>query len=238
MAILHHDLEEMLFPPFEGFPKSGLDFLRKLKKHNNRDWFNAHKSEYEELVKFPMQSYISSLKPVFAGFAPEFDINPKKSIFRIYRDTRFSTDKTPYKTHSAAHFELKKKPKLFEGAGYYVHIAPDEVFIGGGIYMPDNDQLKKIRKAVDERSGEFRSIINGKKFKKVFGELQGEKLSRPPKGFDPEHPMIEYLKFKQFFIGLEWKESSCYKRDFLKKSADVFALATPLIRFLNKAMGS
>ena len=230
------ELDEIVFPPFEGFPKRGLDFFRKLKRNNNRDWFNAHKAEYEEYIKFPMQCYVASLKPFFHDFAPEFDLNPKRSLFRIYRDTRFSKDKTPYKTHSAAHFELRKKPKLFDGAGYYVHVAPGEVFIGGGIYMPDNDRTKKIRKAIAERQEEFNSIINDKIFKRLFGSLQGDKLSRPPKGYPTDHPMIEWLKFKQFFIGLEWKEETCYKKDFLKKSADVLAACTPLLRFLNEAI--
>jgi uncharacterized protein (TIGR02453 family) len=231
------ELDEIAFPPFEGFPKRGLDFLRKLKRNNNRDWFTTHKSECEEYVKFPMQCYVASLKPLFQDFAPEFELNPKRSLFRIYRDTRFSKDKTPYKTHSAAHFELKKKPKIFEGAGYYVHVAPGEVFIGGGIYMPDNDQLKKIRKAIAERSDDFSAVLNDKKFKKMFGSLQGEKLSRMPKGYAENHPMVEWLKFKQFFVGFEWKEELCYKKEFLKKSAEAFKVCTPLIRFLNEAMG-
>jgi uncharacterized protein (TIGR02453 family) len=235
-ADMHIDFDRVQFPPFEGFPKKGLDFLRRLKRNNNRDWFAAHKSEYEALVKVPMQCYIASMQPLFDDFAPEFDLNPKRSVFRIYRDTRFSNDKTPYKTHSAAHFELTKRPKLFDGAGYYVHIEPGEVFVGGGIYMPDNDQVKLIRSAIAERPAEFLSILNEKKFKKMFGSLNGEKLSRPPKGFLPDHPMIEYLKFKQFFVGLEWAEPACYKKDFLKRSADAFAVATPLIRFLNSAM--
>ncbi|MEW5800288.1 MAG: DUF2461 domain-containing protein [Bacteroidota bacterium] len=230
------DFEELIFPPFEGFPKQGFDFLRRLKKNNNRDWFLKHKSEYEDLVKFPMQCYVASLKPLFHDFAPEFDLNPKKALFRIYRDTRFSKDKTPYKTHSAAHFELKKKPKLFDGAGYYVHVAPGEVFIGGGIYIPDHDRLKKIRKALVERSDEFLTILNEKRFKKMFKSLEGEKLTRPPKGYTPDHPMIEYIKFKQFFVGLEWNEEAAYKKEFLKKSADAFAVATPLLRFLNEAI--
>lgn len=230
------DFEELAFPPFEGFPKKGFDFLRRLKKNNNRDWFMKHKSEYEELVKFPMQCYVTSLRPLFHDFAPEFDLNPKKSLFRIYRDTRFSKDKTPYKTHSAAHFELKKKPKLFDGAGYYVHVAPGEVFIGGGIYIPDNDRLKKIRKALVDHSDEFLSILNEKRFKKMFKSLEGEKLTRPPKGYDPKHPMIEYIKFKQFFVGFELSEESCYKKDFLRKSADAFKIATPLLKFLNEAI--
>lgn len=212
----YSELDETVFPPFEGFPKQGLDFLRRLKKNNNRNWFKKHKTEYEELVKFPMQCYIASLKPLFHNFAPEFDVNPKRSLFRIYRDTRFSKDKTPYKTHCAAHFELKNKPKLFDGAGYYVHVAPSEVFLGGGIYLPDNDRIKKIRRAIAENANEFNAIILNKKFKKLFGSLQGEKLTRPPQGYNPNHPMIELLKLKQFFVGVEWKEELCYKKDFLK----------------------
>ena len=123
------DLDEEVFPPFEGFPKEGITFFKKLKRNNNREWFAAHKEEFETLVKFPMQCLIAELRPHFADFASQFDVSPKRSIFRIYRDTRFSKDKTPYKLHVAAHFVLKGKPKGFEGSGYYLHIAPEEVFL-------------------------------------------------------------------------------------------------------------
>lgn len=231
------DFDEHLFPPFDGFPKESILFLKKLKKNNNRDWFNAHKDEYEQFVKLPMQSFIASLQPHFADFAPQFDVHPKRSMFRIYRDTRFSKDKTPYKTHMAAHFVLRGKPKGFEGSGYYLHIEPGEVFVGGGIYLPDNDQLKKIRKALVDHSKEFLSIINKPSFKKIFPPLSGEKLSRPPKGFDPAHPMIEWLKMKQFFTGIELKEDLCYKKDFPVKIAGYCKEMAPLVNFMNKAMG-
>ncbi|KAB2923792.1 MAG: DUF2461 domain-containing protein [Bacteroidetes bacterium] len=233
---MHPELDEMMFPPFDGFPREGFAFLRRLKKHNDRDWFLAHKEEYERLVKLPMQSYVAALRPLFSDAVPEFDVNPKRSLFRIYRDTRFSKDKTPYKTHSAAHFELKKHPKLFQGAGYYVHVAPGEVFIGGGIYMPENDQAKKIRAAIAADPEGFTAIVTERRFRKLFGGLQGERLSRPPKGFAPDHPLIDTLKFKQFFVGVEWKEETCHARAFLNRSMEVFIAATPLIRFLNKAM--
>jgi uncharacterized protein (TIGR02453 family) len=233
---MHPDLDEMLFPPFNGFPKEGIDFLRKLKRNNKREWFAKHKDEYEELVKFPMQCLVSSLQPLYAEFAPEFDVSPKKSIFRIYRDTRFSKDKTPYKTHIAAHFELRKKPHLFDGAGFYFQIAPDDVFFGGGIYMPSNDQLKKLRRAVAERSKEFLEIINTPSFKKSFRKVQGETLSRPPKGFSPDDPMIEYLKLKQFFTGAQWTEAMCYKKNFHSKIAAASKELIPFINFLNQAM--
>ncbi len=208
------EFDELHYPPFEGFPKESVGFLKKLKRNNNRDWFNAHKDEYERSIKFPMQSFIASMQPLFADFAPEFDVHPKRSMFRIYRDTRFSKDKTPYKTHMAAHFVLRGKPKGFEGSGYYLHIAPGEVFIGGGIYLPDNNQLKMIRRSLAEHSKEFLRIINKPSFKKMFPAISGQKLSRPPKGFAPNHPMIEWLKMKQFFTGIEMKEEICYRKDF------------------------
>lgn len=228
------DLE--FFPPFDGFPREGIDFLKRLKRNNNRLWFEKHKEEYESSVKLPMQSLIASLHPHFQRFAPEFDINPKRSLFRIYRDVRFSKDKTPYKTHAAAHFVLRGKPKGVEGSGYYLHIEPGEVYIGGGIYMPDNDQLKKIRSAIAGHSDQFLTIVRLPKFKKIFGKLEGEKLQRVPKGYEPDHPMAEWLKHKQFFVWIEWPESKCLKEKFVAEIAEVYKGATPLVRFLNEAM--
>jgi uncharacterized protein (TIGR02453 family) len=228
------DLE--FYPPFDGFPLEGIKFLKQLKRNNDRDWFEKHKDDYETSVKLPMQSLIAALHPHFQRFAPEFDINPKRSIFRIYRDVRFSKDKTPYKTHVAAHFVLRGKPKGIEGSGYYLHIEPGEVFIGGGIYMPDNDQLKKIRKAIVDKPKQFLSIVQEPVFKKTFGALEGEKLQRPPKGYEPDHPMVEWLKHKQFFVGVEWPESRSLRQKFTADAATVFETATPLVRFLNEAM--
>ena len=225
------------FPPFEGFPGDGIDFMKRLKRNNNRPWFEKHKEEYEAFVKLPMQSLIVALQPHFERFAPEFDAHPKKSLFRIYRDVRFSKDKTPYKTHVAAHFVLRGKPKGVEGSGYYLHIEPGEVFIGGGIYMPDGDQLKKIRKATAGQPERFLSILQQRQFKKTFKRLQGEKLQRVPQGYEPDHPMAEWLKYKQFFVWVEWAEARSLKEKFAGDVAEVFEAATPLVRFLNEAMG-
>jgi uncharacterized protein (TIGR02453 family) len=224
------------FPPFDGFPREGIDFMRRLKRNNNRPWFEKHKQEYESLVKLPMQSLIVALQPHFEGFAPEFDINPKRSLFRIYRDVRFSKDKTPYKTHAAAHFVLRGKPKGVEGSGYYLHIEPGEVYVGTGIYMPDGDQLKKIRRAIADQSERFLSILHHPKFKKHFGNIRGDKLQRVPQGYQPDHPMAEWLKQKQFFVWVEWPESKCLKARFVIEVADIYEAATPLARFLNEAM--
>lgn len=228
------DLE--LYPPFEGFTAKGIEFLTKLKKNNRRDWFEKHKEEYETFVKLPMQSLIAALQPHFLSFAPEFEINPKKSIFRIYRDVRFSKDKSPYKTHVAAHFVLHGKPKGVEGSGYYLHVEPGEVFLGGGIYMPDSDQLKKIRKAIVQRSDEFLGIVNAVRFKKAFRKIEGEKLRRIPQGYESDHPMGEWLRLKQFFVGLSLPEGKCRTAKFVDVVAQGFESATPLVKFLNESL--
>ncbi|HTY10448.1 MAG TPA: DUF2461 domain-containing protein [Bacteroidota bacterium] len=224
------------FPPFIGFPKKGIEFLNKLKKNNNREWFEKHKQDFESEVKLPMQSLIASLQPYFESFAPEFDVSPKRSLFRIYRDIRFSKDKTPYKTHAAAHFVLRGKPKGIEGSGFYLHIEPGSVFLGGGIYMPDSDQLKKIRRAIAGQSKEFLGIVKDKNFVRTFKGIDGDKLQRVPAGYQPDHPMAEWLKLKQFFVGVDWKEEKCYKAQFVKDVAKIFEQAMPFISFLNAAM--
>lgn len=228
--------EADFYPPFEGFPQKGIDFLKRLKRNNNRSWFAEHKDEYEAHVKEPMQSLIAALRPSFEQFAPEFDINPKKSMFRIYRDVRFSKDKSPYKTHVAAHLVLRGKPKGVEGSGYYLHIEPGEVFLGGGVYMPDGDQLKKIRRSIAGKPEVFLSVLRHPKFKSTFGKLEGTKLQRVPKGYEQDDPMEEWLRHKQFFVWVEWPEAKCRQEKFVSDVASVFKAATPLVRFLNEAM--
>ncbi|TAK59364.1 MAG: DUF2461 domain-containing protein [Bacteroidetes bacterium] len=227
-------LDSEIFPPFNGFPKEGLTFLKQLKKNNNREWFAEHKQEYEDNVKFPMQCLIASLKEPIEKFAPEIDANPKKSIFRIYRDIRFSKNKEPYKTHVAAVLHLKGHWET--SAGYYVHVEPGGIYLGGGIYMPDAEQLKNIRSAIANRSKDFLAVIESKSFKKLFGKIEGEKLQRAPLGYAPEHPMVEFLKHKQFYTGVEWREEKCYSKKFVGEIAKVYKELYPFIRFLNEAV--
>ena len=226
-----------LYPPFDGFPKECLSFLKQLKRNNNRVWFENHKESFEQNVRTPMLSFIAALQPSFARFAPEFDLTPKRSMFRIYRDIRFSQDKTPYKTHIAAHFVLRGKPKGFIGSGYYLQIEPGEFFVGGGIYLPDNIQLKKIRNAIASHGKEFLSIIENRSFKKRFAPFAWSALQRIPKGYDDNHPMAEWLKFKQFFVGVSLPESKCYSVSLLEETAGICEEALPLVRFLNKSIG-
>jgi uncharacterized protein (TIGR02453 family) len=227
-------LADEMLPPFAGFPVEGIQFLRRLKRNNNRHWFADHKSEYEELVKFPMLTFIASLKPYMEKLAPEIDINPRKNIFRIYRDTRFSRDKTPYKTNVAAVFHLRGHWQ--ESAGFYIHVEPGNVYVGGGVYMPDNRQLKKIRQAIADRSGEFLSIVCDDEFVRLFRLLEGEKLSRIPHGFPKDHLMSEWLKYKSYYAGVEWKEETCRKSIFIEKVLSIYEEILPLVRFLNSAL--
>lgn len=225
-----------IYPPFEGFPKRGLEFLKRLRKNNNREWFQAHKHEYEEYVKLPMQSFIATLRSPLSKLAPEIEVNPKRSMFRIHRDTRFSKDKTPYKTHIAAVFHVRGDH--WEGsAGYYVHIEPGGVYAGGGIYMPNGDQLKKIRKAIADSPKQFQEIVSDRKFVKRFKSLQGGKLQRTPLGFPKDHVMGEWLKYKSFYTGVELSERVCQSSSFTKKVVEVYSNLLPLVRFLNTALG-
>lgn len=225
-----------LYPPFEGFSKEFIKFLKQLKRNNNREWFEKNKEEFERNVKTPMLSFIAALQPHFTQFASEFDLNPKRSIFRIYRDIRFSSDKTPYKTHIAAHFVLRGMPKGFIGSGYYIQIEPGEFFVGGGIYLPNNNQLKKIRNAIAVQGKEFISIIENRKFKKRFSPFGWSKLQRVPKGYDESHPMADWLKYKQFFVGVSLSESKCYSKSLVNEVADICDEASPLVRFLNNSL--
>lgn len=224
-----------LFPPFDGFPKKGIRFLLDLRKNNTREWFSRHKAGYEEFVKFPMQSLIMSLKQPMAKIAPEIQVDPMHAMFRIHRDTRFSKDKRPYKTHVAAVFHLRGH--WGESAGYYVHIEPGAIYVGGGIYMPSSEQLKKIRRTVADRPKEYLSIISDDTFVKRFGTLQGAKLQRVPRGFPKDHMMGEWLKYKSFYTGVEWKEEVCHTPTFVRKVVQVYKELLPLVRFLNGALG-
>jgi uncharacterized protein (TIGR02453 family) len=181
-----------------------------------------------------MLSLIAAMKEPLAAIAPEIEVDPKKNIFRIYRDTRFSKNKTPYKTHVAAVFHPRGHWE--ESAGFYLHIEPDAVYAGGGMYMPDGQQLKKLRRAIDARSEEFLGIVRKKSFISTFGALEGNKLQRAPLGYKPDHPMIEWLKYKQFFAGIEWKVETSYREDFPDAVAGIYGALVPLIRFLNNAL--
>jgi len=217
---------------FSAFPEETLQFLRKLKRNNNREWFQEHKAAYEEFLKRPMTELIQALGNDFKKFAPEMIASPQVSAFRIYRDTRFSQDKSPYKTHIAAVFPRAGLGK-HEGARFYLHIAPSEVFVGGGLYMPPPEDLHAVRMHIAKRSAAFFRILRSSEFRKHFGEVSGERLSRVPKGFPADHSAAEYLKHKQFLAARTLPASVATSPAFYKMVLKTFRAMLPLVRFLN-----
>jgi uncharacterized protein (TIGR02453 family) len=234
----NHPVDMDLFPPFTGFPEEGIKFLQRLKKNNNRPWFQKHKDEYELNVRFPMQCLVAGLADRMAGPAPEVRFDPKKSIFRIYRDVRFSKNKEPYKTSIAAVFPVTGARVPGENPGLYVHVEPGEVFVGGGVYMPSGDQLKAFRKSLVEHPKEFLSIIHTREFKRMFGGIQGDTLRNAPLGFPRDHAMIEHLRHKQWYVGKVLAPSTCLRPRFLETVANVFETTMPLVRWLAHALRS
>ncbi|HPT29050.1 MAG TPA: DUF2461 domain-containing protein, partial [Bryobacteraceae bacterium] len=165
---------------FAGLPKEALTFLANLEKNNNREWFDAHRETYQEKLKKPMEEFCAAVGGQMASFAPDYMTEPKRALFRIYRDTRFSNNKTPYKTAQGALFfraELGKN----EAAGFYFEVSPKYLGVAGGLYMPNPDYLRVVRAHLMENSARFGKLVASKPLVKTLGELQGEKLSRPPK---------------------------------------------------------
>jgi uncharacterized protein (TIGR02453 family) len=222
-------------PRFSGFPNEGIQFLRDLKKNNDRDWFQARKSVFEECVKAPMTELVLALGEDFERFAPAYLTDPKKAIYRIYRDTRFSNDKTPYKTHIAASFNHKSLVKHAAG-GFYFHLSPAEILMGGGVYMPGAAELLAIRRHISADPASYEKLVNGKAFKGYFGEVTGEKLSRPPKGFAADDPSIETLKQKQFLAGATLDPALALSPKLLPELSKRFETLAPFIDYLNQPL--
>ncbi len=211
------------------FPKEGLDFLRALKRNNRRPWFQKRKPDYERYVKAPMVELVLALS---RDLPAEYVADPAKSIFRIYRDVRFSKDKSPYKTYVAAHFPARGLPRGV-GAGLYFHISPEEVWIGGGLYAPTPQETLAVRTRIAERYRALGSLVQSPEFRKRFGELQGEKLTRVPRGFPCDHPAAEWLKHKQWIAGAELPPEAATAPKFYDTLVAHFRAALPLLRFLN-----
>ena len=216
-----------------GFPPEGLQFLKQLKRNNNREWFIANKARYEESVKKPMQKLVEILAVEFAKFAPEILASPRGSLYRINRDTRFSKDKSPYKTHVAAVFPPKALGK-HGGAGFYFHIAPGDVFVGGGLYMPLPEDLKAVRDAIAADHRRLEAILRKQAFRRMFTEITGEQLLRVPRGFAATHPAAHYLRFKQFLAARTLPSESATLPAFAGTLIETFKTLHPFIQFLNE----
>lgn len=220
---------------FSGFPEAGFRFLRALKRNNRREWFLEHKPVYDAEVRAPMEMFVEDIGARLGRMAPEFVAHPKTSIYRIYRDTRFSHDKTPYKTHIAAVFPHRDLGK-HQGAGFYVHVSPDEVFAGGGLYRPEPRDLLTIRLRLLDDYASFRRIVARRQFREMFGELSGEQLQRTPRGFPPDHPASDLLRYRQFLAGRPLSIELATSPEFLKEVARTFRALLPMCRFLNEAI--
>ncbi len=217
------------------FSAGTLKFLRALKRNNRREWFNAHRDDYEAHVRAPMTAIVEQLAIDFRELAPELVASPKQSMYRIYRDTRFSENKAPYKTHVAAVFPPRGLPK-HEGAGVYFHVSPDAVWIGGGMYAPQTPQLHAVREHIAANHRRLRSIIESSGFRRQIGKLEGERLQRVPRGFPKDHDAAELLKYRQFLAGRELPASVATSPKFYGTLLTVFRQVVPLTRFLNEPL--
>jgi len=220
-------------PSSPRFSGESIAFLRALKRHNDRDWFRAHRDAYEAHVRGPMVAVVERLATDLPTFAPELVASPRASIYRIYRDTRFSADKSPFKTHVAATFPPRELPK-HEGAGLYFHLAPDELLIAGGLYRPQPVQLHQVREHIRSNFTRLRAIVEADTFKRAFGAVDGERLQRVPLGFPRDHPAAEYLKLRQFLAWCERPVTLATSARFYPTLIQLFKHLYPFIRFVNE----
>ena len=216
------------------FSRETFRFLADLEKHNEREWFAANKARYEEHLKEPALRLIEDFAPRLHEMSQHFRATPR-SLFRIHRDTRFARDKSPYKTYAGIHFR-HDSARDAHAPGFYFHIQPGTVFAGVGIWHPDPQALRTIREHIVEEPDAWKRASRGKRFTGTFS-LEGERLARAPKGFDPEHPLVEDLKWKDYVGVADLGESAATGRDLVGKLSKTFSAGTPFMRFLCGAFG-
>ncbi|HEY4110544.1 DUF2461 domain-containing protein [Puia sp.] len=215
---------------------STLKFLKDLKKNNNKPWFEKNRSVYLDAK----EDWDHFVEQVIEGFGKTDStiatLHPKDCTYRIYRDVRFSQDKTPYKTHMGAY--LNKGGKKVPTAGYYLHVEPGRNMAGGGLWMPQAPELNKVRQEIDYNLSEWTRMLGDRGFKKNFAEGLGKEdmLSRPPKGYDDENPAIEYLKLKSFIVTRTFTDAEVQSKTFLKEILKTFTSMTSFIQFLNRSL--
>jgi uncharacterized protein (TIGR02453 family) len=212
--------------------KNALNFLIHLKLNNERNWFKENEKFYQS-AKTEFTDFIDSLIPVLKSIDDTIDVeSSKECLFRIYRDVRFSKNKEPYKTNFGAF--IAKGGRKTVNAGYYIHFEPDQSFIGGGIYMPQPNYLKAIRTNIYNDPDSFKKILNEKKFKDLFGGIEGEKLKTAPKGFPKDFPDLDLIKNKHFVVSKKVSNEFWLSGDLVQKVADIFKEQYPLNSYLNK----
>jgi uncharacterized protein (TIGR02453 family) len=216
------------------FTPKTLSFLRSLKRNNKREWFHERRARYEQHCRGPMIEIVERLNEDFRSFAPEMLADPKVCLLRQFRDTRFSEDKTPLKSHLGATFPNRALGRM-NGAGFYFEVAPEWVWIGGGLWRPDTSQLQLVREHIVDNLREFETIVKSPQLKKIGG-LRGDRLTRVPRGFARDHPAASYLQFRQFMAYREEAPGIATKRDFYKQLRGTLEAITPLVRFLNEPL--
>jgi uncharacterized protein (TIGR02453 family) len=221
---------------FPGFPKEGIAFLRALKKNNDRDWFTPRKAQFEAAVKQPMIELVSAIHGEMMRFAPQYVGDPAKSVYRIYRDTRFSKDKTPYKTFASALLLRNGFDKYSGSAGIYFSVSPSEIEVAGGVYTPDRDVLLAVRQYIAENHKSFRATFAAPKVKKLMGELWGDSVSRVPKGFDAEHPAADLIRRKHYILSAQLDPKIATTPQLLGEIVARIEAITPFVEFLNKPL--
>jgi uncharacterized protein (TIGR02453 family) len=210
----------------------GLKFLRALARHNDREWFTPRKAVFEAELKDPMLAIIRKVTAAMESFAPSFVRPAEKCLFRIYRDTRFSNNKLPYKTHVAAWWSHQEMEKT-SGAGYYFHIDAKEVIIAAGAYMPEKDQLAAIRHWFLDHHEEFRKVLRTATLRKAFAEFEGNALTRPPKGFPKDHPALDLIQCRQWGVSTTLPAAATLDPGFAAEIVRHFRLAAPVVDALN-----
>lgn len=209
-------------------------FLKELEQNNNREWFSANKKFYKEAIE-AVYNFATRMIQGVSKFDDEIkNLEVKQSVFRIYKDVRFSKDKAPYKTNFGVF--LVKNGRRSGNAGYYLHLQNNESFLAGGIYMPPLPELKKIRNEIYYHIDEFKRIINEPEVKKYFNELSGEKLIRPPKDFSPDFVDIELLKYKSYFFLQPVSDEQCLSEDFFQYLMERYRLLKPIVKFINRGL--
>jgi uncharacterized protein (TIGR02453 family) len=220
------------------------EFLRELKSNNNKDWFDPNKQRYLDDVRDPLQAFIAAFGPRLRAVSSSLVADPKRSMFRIYRDTRFSKDKTPYKTAASAFFHHQDVGK--EGAGVYLHLEPASesasesesggCFYGCGLYHPDPATRTKVSDAIAKKTDEWREAVSGREFRKRF-RMEGESLAKLPKQYDPAHPFADDLKRKDFIVTSYFTEKQACAADFIDRVDHLTQTAAPYLGFIIRAVG-
>ncbi len=218
--------------PLPYFRPAALTFLRNLARHNDREWFTPRKAQFEAELKQPMLAIIRKVTDAMMNFAPNHVRPAEKCLFRICRDTRFSNDKRPYKTHVAAWWSHSGLEKT-SGAGYYFHVSAKEVVIAAGAYMPEKDQLAAIRHWLLDHHAEFRKVLQTAAVRKVFSEFEGNALTRPPKGFPREHPALDLIQCRQWGLATTLPAAAALEPGFAATLIRHFKLAAPVVDALN-----